>query len=85
MFRAVPRLIARPAVRVALPRSAAPARRCLSTAPPVQKSRSWKNLVARLGVAGAVIYYYNTTDIFAEEPNCTIGPNRTNAIFVYGG
>ena len=59
----------------ALPRSsgAVPAsrNRYLSTAPPSQKSRSFKSLVARLGLAGAIIYYYNTTDVFAEEPRCT--------------
>ncbi|CAN9419069.1 unnamed protein product [Alternaria alternata] len=68
MFRAAPRLIARPALRIAPLRSAAPARRYLSTAPPSQKSRSFKSLVARVGIAGAIIYYYNTTDVFAEEP-----------------
>jgi len=55
-------------VRAALPRTTTPARRYLSTAPPTQKSRSWKSLAARLGIAGTIIYYYNTTDIFAEEP-----------------
>ncbi|KAH7071893.1 hypothetical protein BKA63DRAFT_516567 [Paraphoma chrysanthemicola] len=64
MFRAAPRLIA----RSALPRTVAPARRYISTAPPTQKSRSWKSLVARFGIAGTIIYYYNTTDVFAEEP-----------------
>ncbi|KAJ4364635.1 Oxidoreductase [Neocucurbitaria cava] len=68
MFRAAPRLIARPALRSAQLPSFAPARRYISTAPPSQKSRSWKSLVARLGAAGAIIYYYNTTDVFAEEP-----------------
>ncbi|CAI6334112.1 unnamed protein product [Periconia digitata] len=69
MFRPATRLIARPAVARLLPRAAAPTRRYLSTAPPSQKSRSWKNLAARVGVAGAVIYYYNTTEVFAEEPS----------------
>ncbi|KAH7385577.1 hypothetical protein DE146DRAFT_667593 [Phaeosphaeria sp. MPI-PUGE-AT-0046c] len=65
MFRAAaPRLIA----RSALPRAIAPSRRYISTAPPAQKSRSFKSLVARLGIAGTIIYYYNTTDVFAEEP-----------------
>ncbi|KAH8723603.1 hypothetical protein GQ44DRAFT_619835 [Phaeosphaeriaceae sp. PMI808] len=64
MFRAAPRLI----VRSALPRTIAPARRYISTAPPTQKSRSWKSLAARLGIAGTIIYYYVTTDVFAEEP-----------------
>ncbi|KAF2849462.1 hypothetical protein T440DRAFT_469229 [Plenodomus tracheiphilus IPT5] len=68
MFRAAPRLIARPAARAAPFRSIAPARRCLSTAPPTQKSRSWKSLVARFGIAGGILYYYNTVDVFAEEP-----------------
>ncbi|KAI4621892.1 hypothetical protein J4E80_004266 [Alternaria sp. BMP 0032] len=74
MFRAAPRLIARPALRAAPLRSVAPARRYLSTAPPSQKSRSFKSLVARLGVAGAIIYYYNTTDVFAEEPRQLVQP-----------
>ncbi|KAF2034254.1 hypothetical protein EK21DRAFT_44577, partial [Setomelanomma holmii] len=64
MFRAAPRFIA----RSALQRSAAPMRRYISTAPPTQKSRSWKSLVARFGIAGTIVYYYNTTDVFAEEP-----------------
>jgi hypothetical protein len=63
MFRAAPRLIA----RSALPRTTLPARRYASTAP-AQTSRSWKSLAARLGIAGTLIYYYNTTDVFAEEP-----------------
>ncbi|KAF1913055.1 hypothetical protein BDU57DRAFT_521739 [Ampelomyces quisqualis] len=64
MFRVAPRLIA----RSALPRSVAPSRRYISTAPPTQKSRSWKSLVGRIGIAGTLIYYYNTIDVFAEEP-----------------
>ncbi|EUC32483.1 hypothetical protein COCCADRAFT_37588 [Bipolaris zeicola 26-R-13] len=68
MFRAAPRLIARPALRTASLRSVAPTKRYISTAPPSQKSRSFKSLVARVGIAGAIIYYYNTTDVFAEEP-----------------
>jgi intermembrane space import and assembly protein 40 len=68
MFRAAaPRLIA----RTALPRTVAPSRRYISTAPPTQKSRSFKSLVARLGIAGTIIYYYNTIDVFAEEPGRT--------------
>ncbi|KAF1850718.1 uncharacterized protein K460DRAFT_361480 [Cucurbitaria berberidis CBS 394.84] len=74
MFRAVPRLIARPALGATRPPCFAPARRYISTAPPTQKSRSWKSLVARLGAAGAVIYYYNTTEIFAGEPRHPIQP-----------
>ncbi|ORY07402.1 hypothetical protein BCR34DRAFT_570680 [Clohesyomyces aquaticus] len=69
MFRPASRLIARaPAVR-ALPRpNTLPTRRFLSTAPPSQKSRSWKSSAARWGAAAAIIYYYNTMDLFAEEP-----------------
>ncbi|KAA8611737.1 mitochondrial intermembrane space import and assembly protein 40 [Pyrenophora tritici-repentis] len=68
MFRAAPRLIVRPALRTAPLRSLAPTRRFISTAPPTQKRRSFKSLVARLGIAGAIIYYYNTVDVFADEP-----------------
>lgn len=75
MFRVAPRLIARPAAIRAFPRVvAAPARRTISTAPPSQKSRSWKSLVARLGLAGAVIYYYNTTDVFVGEARQPVQP-----------
>ncbi|KAF2658185.1 hypothetical protein K491DRAFT_690335, partial [Lophiostoma macrostomum CBS 122681] len=70
MFRPTSRLIARSTATRALPRNATPTptRRFLSTAPPTQKARSWKSLVARVGIAGAIVYYYNTTDVFAEEP-----------------
>ncbi|KZM21541.1 Oxidoreductase [Ascochyta rabiei] len=68
MFRSAPGLIARSSALRTLPRAAPPARRFISTAPPAQKSRSWKSLVARLGLAGTIVYYYNTTDVFAEEP-----------------
>ena len=74
MFRAAPRLIAHPALRTAHLRSVAPARRFISTAPPTQKRRSFKSLVARLGIAGAIIYYYNTVDVFADEPRRTFIP-----------
>ncbi|KAB8297622.1 hypothetical protein EYC80_001430 [Monilinia laxa] len=43
-------------------------RRFLSTAPPSQKSRSWKSGAARWALACAGVYWYNTSDIFAEEP-----------------
>lgn len=76
MYRAAPRLIARPAARAALSRSIAPAKRCISTAPPTQKSRSWKSLGARIAIAGTLIYYYNTTDVFAEEPTRTLLPDE---------
>ncbi|KAF2450236.1 hypothetical protein P171DRAFT_479339 [Karstenula rhodostoma CBS 690.94] len=67
MFRPATRLIASNAAR-AIPRAAAPVRRFISTAPPAQKSRSWKSLFARVGAAGAIIYYYSTADVWAEEP-----------------
>ncbi|KAF2623313.1 hypothetical protein BU25DRAFT_305655, partial [Macroventuria anomochaeta] len=73
MFRTAPRLIARQGALRAVPRASLPARRFISTAPPAQKSRSWKSLVARLGLAGAIIYYYNTTDISAE-PRLDLAP-----------
>lgn len=74
MFRSAPRLIARQATLVRTARavpSPLAARRCISTAPPAAKSRSWKSLVARLGLAGALVYYYNTADVFGEDPRRT--------------
>ncbi|KAK1060459.1 Oxidoreductase [Friedmanniomyces endolithicus] len=43
-------------------------RRFLTTAPPHQTSRSWKNSAIRWGLAGTLLYYYNTSNAFAEEP-----------------
>ncbi|KAG4444181.1 hypothetical protein IFR05_000278 [Cadophora sp. M221] len=67
-LRATPRRIA--SSRNALPRSSA--RRFLSTAPPSQKSRSWKGSAVRWGLAGAGVYYYNTSNLFAQEPEAAI-------------
>ncbi|KAF2262180.1 hypothetical protein CC78DRAFT_618800 [Lojkania enalia] len=71
MFRPTSRLIARSSALRTLPR-AAPAGRFLSTASPTAKSRSWKNSAARWGIAGAILYYYNTSDVFAEEPRYAV-------------
>ncbi|KAG9735418.1 hypothetical protein KCU73_g10515, partial [Aureobasidium melanogenum] len=62
MFRPIVR---RAAVQAS--RSSAPSRRFLSTAPPHEKSRSWKNSAVRWTLAGALVYYYNTSNVFAEE------------------
>lgn len=70
MFRPASRAVVRAASSSprALGRAPAAQRRLISTAPPTQKSRSWKNSLARWGIAGAAIYYYNTSNVFAEEP-----------------
>lgn len=66
MFRS-----ALPRVSRALPHNAPAAKRFLTTAPPHKTSRSWKNSAARWTLAGGLIYYYNTSSVFAEEPICT--------------
>ncbi|KAJ9636843.1 Oxidoreductase [Coniosporium tulheliwenetii] len=67
MFRSASRtILSSPLPRYA-PRAAA-ARRFLSTAPPHQKSRSWKSSTVRWGLAIGAVYYYNTSNVFAEEP-----------------
>lgn len=55
--------------------SLAPARTILSsskryigTAPPHLQSRSWRSSAVRWGIAIAGIYYYNTSAVFAENP-----------------
>jgi hypothetical protein len=60
-----------PRVSRALPHNAPAAKRFLTTAPPHKTSRSWKNSAARWTLAGGLIYYYNTSTVFAEEPPCT--------------
>ncbi|PCH02098.1 CHCH [Penicillium occitanis (nom. inval.)] len=42
--------------------------------PPAQKRRSWRNRFVRLGLAGGVIYFYNTSIVFAEEPTLSLRP-----------
>lgn len=67
MFRSV----ARSTINQSAPRTLsrpAPSRRLLTTAPPHKKSRSWKNSTVRWGLAGTLVYYYNTSNVFAEEP-----------------
>lgn len=52
-----------------------------STAPPSQQSRSWKNYATRWGLAIGAVYYYNTSNVFAEEPACP-SPSCQRAFFV---
>ncbi|KAI9733804.1 MAG: Oxidoreductase [Claussenomyces sp. TS43310] len=65
MFKIAARQASRGAIRVS-PSS----RRFLSTAPP--KSRSWRSSFVRWGAAAGLIYYYNTSSLFAEEPEAAI-------------
>ncbi|MCJ1228019.1 Oxidoreductase [Toensbergia leucococca] len=65
MYKAAPRSLLRQSLPL-LRRT--PRQRLLSTAPPSQKSRSWKSSAARWGLAIGGIYYYNTSNVFAEEP-----------------
>jgi intermembrane space import and assembly protein 40 len=66
MYKNVIRVVPRPVLptRSLLTSS----RRFLSTAPPAKQRRSWKSSAARWSVAAGIIYFYNTSDIFAEEP-----------------
>ena len=66
MIRQAPRNL----LRCSLPLRPTQTRRFLSTAPPAQKSRSWKSSAVRWGLAIGVVYYYNTSNLFAEEPPC---------------
>ncbi|OCL13042.1 hypothetical protein AOQ84DRAFT_352202 [Glonium stellatum] len=70
MFRPTSRLIACSYA----PRSfhrVGPARRFLSTVSSTQQSRSWKSSAVRWGLALGLVYYYNTSSVFAEEPAYT--------------
>jgi hypothetical protein len=75
MFRpASRRLIALPSPTAFLLQTQAvrPTRRLLTTAPTARKSRSWKSLAARWGLAIGGVYYYNTSNIFAEPAIGTV-------------
>ncbi|RDL31970.1 Uncharacterized protein BP5553_09372 [Venustampulla echinocandica] len=47
-------------------------RRFISTTRPSQKSGSWKGSAARWALAGGAVYYYNTSNVFAEEPEAAV-------------
>ncbi|ERF73369.1 hypothetical protein EPUS_07203 [Endocarpon pusillum Z07020] len=68
MLRPASRSILRSAQGSFAPVPTAATKRFLSTAPPHQKSRSWKSSAARWGLAIAGLYYYNTSELFAEQP-----------------
>lgn len=34
----------------------------------------WRSAVVRFGLAGYLVYWYNTSAVFAEEPSCMFGP-----------
>ncbi|KIW02241.1 uncharacterized protein PV09_06394 [Verruconis gallopava] len=67
MFRPVARAAVRTACNTTTTFTARrlPARRWASTA--ADKPRSWKNSAIRWGLAGAIVYYYNTSNVFAED------------------
>ncbi|GAB7358977.1 hypothetical protein MBLNU230_g5051t1 [Neophaeotheca triangularis] len=64
------RTVLRAVPTATLPRAASKTagKRFITTAPPHKTSRSWKNSAARWGLAGTLVYYYNTAVVFAEEP-----------------
>ncbi|KAJ9292822.1 hypothetical protein DTO271G3_8397 [Paecilomyces variotii] len=75
MFRPASRALLRaPAAAVGAPGRIQSSRRLISTAPPTQKSRSWKSLVVRAGLAVGVVYYYNTSSVFAKQPSFSLRP-----------
>ncbi|KAL1843247.1 hypothetical protein VTJ49DRAFT_2578 [Mycothermus thermophilus] len=67
------------ALRAARPTLASSCRRLASTststskAPP-KKRGSLKGTILRLGLAGAAVYFYNTSPLFADELPSTVGP-----------
>jgi intermembrane space import and assembly protein 40 len=68
MFQSAARSVPRRLLASRLPLKPSSNRRFLSTAPPAQRSRSWKNSAARWATAIGGIYYYNTSNVFAEQP-----------------
>ncbi|KAI5305583.1 hypothetical protein KEM56_003988 [Ascosphaera pollenicola] len=67
---------------LALRRALTPARRFASTstetkAKAAEKPSTWKGTIARWTAAGALVWWYNTSDVFAEEPSYTLGVHKT--------
>ncbi|MDI1493179.1 MAG: Oxidoreductase [Ramalina farinacea] len=73
MIRQAPRYLLRRNAPIA--RSIPHSRRFLSTAPPPQRSRSLRSSTVRWGLAIGLLYWYNTSDLFAEEASCTSIPH----------
>ncbi|TQS33755.1 hypothetical protein Golomagni_05889 [Golovinomyces magnicellulatus] len=68
MYRAALRSASRPAVaNVRNQVTRAVPRRPISTASPADKRRSWKSSAVRWGLAIGAVYYYTTSNVFAEE------------------
>ncbi|KAI9737823.1 MAG: Oxidoreductase [Cirrosporium novae-zelandiae] len=70
MFRPITgstRLALRQSFSSQFSRTVRPPRRLLSTAPK-RTSRNWKNTSLRWGLAAGIVYWYNTTSLFAEQP-----------------
>jgi len=73
----------RPALRVAsrarpTPTAQQIGRRFASTGP--SRSGTFKGTLARWGLAGAIVYYYNTSTVFADEPRfATFAPPETQS------
>ncbi|KAB8336686.1 hypothetical protein FH972_020997 [Carpinus fangiana] len=61
------RIALRAAPRAHLLRSSVP-RRTFILSPPAGKRGSWKGFAARWAVVIGGVYYYNTSNVFAEEP-----------------
>lgn len=72
MIRQAPRYLLRQ--NAPITRSIPHPRRFLSTAPPPQRSRSLRNSTVRWGLAIGLLYWYNTSDVFAEEASCIPKP-----------
>ncbi|KAF7592231.1 Oxidoreductase [Aspergillus hancockii] len=69
MFRPASRVVLRAPAVARGPAS----RRLISTTTPAEaKSRSWKNTAVRLGLAAGAVYYYNTSNVFAENPSFSL-------------
>ncbi|RFU30327.1 hypothetical protein B7463_g6029, partial [Scytalidium lignicola] len=72
MFKAIIRAAPRRIATSSQMTTARSSQRFLSTAPPSHKSRNWRNGALRWALAAGGVYYYNTSSVFAEEPEAAI-------------
>ncbi|OAX78564.1 hypothetical protein ACJ72_07126 [Emergomyces africanus] len=79
MFRPASRSLLRAASSTPRHTRLAQARRFIGTdsASSSRKRSSWKGATLRWGLAAGVVYYYNTSSVFAEEPGFSFQPTSS--------
>lgn len=79
MYRTTLRTVSRTAA-TPIPTLRAAPRRLAHTAVPADRHRSWKSSLARWGLAAGGVWYYTTSDVFADSPACRFAQNMARIL-----